>query len=132
MNHNQNVTPINMLPELEDLEHNSFYNNSNIIPPEHLNKFNKLIRNQHRVPSEAGMSTESYYQNPNYNTNNSVKEIQTYKMPENSPNCLNVAEHVVNCPICSQFYKNDKTIYIIIISTLIIICLLLLKKILDL
>jgi hypothetical protein len=54
-----------------------------------------------------------------------------YNMPDNTPSCLDIAEHVVNCPICSKFYNDDKTIYIIAIIVLAVICLLLLKKILS-
>ena len=46
-------------------------------------------------------------------------------------NCLEIAEHVQNCPICSKFYNTDKTIYIVSIVLLALICVILLKKILD-
>lgn len=49
-----------------------------------------------------------------------------------SPTCLEIADHVGACPICSRFYKNDNTIYIIAIVILAIICILLLKKVLNL
>ena len=52
-------------------------------------------------------------------------------MPDGTPSCLDVAEHIANCPICSKFYSTDKTIYIIAIVILSIICILLLKKVLD-
>ena len=54
-----------------------------------------------------------------------------YKMPNNSPSCLEVAEHIANCPICSKFYNSDKTPYIIAIVILLIVCILLIKKVLD-
>ena len=25
--------------------------------------------------------------------------------------CLDIAAHIDNCPICSKFYKNDKTVF---------------------
>ncbi len=46
-------------------------------------------------------------------------------------NCIDIAKHVENCPICSRFYNNDKSIHMIIIVVLSIICLLLLKKVLK-
>lgn len=46
-------------------------------------------------------------------------------------NCIDVANHIQSCPICSKFYHNDKTLYIITIAVLCIICILLLKKILN-
>lgn len=47
-------------------------------------------------------------------------------------NCLDVSGHIENCPICSRLYKQDKTIMIIAIVILAIICILLLKKVLNL
>jgi hypothetical protein len=46
--------------------------------------------------------------------------------------CIDISKHVQDCPICSRFYNNDKTVYIIVIIVLSIICLLLLKKVLVL
>ena len=46
--------------------------------------------------------------------------------------CLDFAKHVKNCPICSKFYNIDKTPYIVSIVILSIVCLLLLRKVLNL
>lgn len=51
--------------------------------------------------------------------------------PSNKPTCLAVAEHTADCKVCSKLYNNDKTVYIIAIVLLSIICILLLKKVLD-
>ena len=45
--------------------------------------------------------------------------------------CVEVADHIENCPICSKFYRNNNTIFLIIIFILSIFCLILLKKVLD-
>ena len=45
--------------------------------------------------------------------------------------CMEIARHVKNCPICSKFYDNDKSVYIISIILLVIFCIILLKKIID-
>ena len=47
-------------------------------------------------------------------------------------NCLDICNHIKDCPLCSQFYNNDKTIYIILIVMLCILNLIFLKKILNL
>lgn len=52
----------------------------------------------------------------------------TYDMPSGSPTCIDVAEHIANCPICSKFYNNDKTVYLLAIAALVIICILLANK----
>ncbi len=49
----------------------------------------------------------------------------------NSPSCLEIADHIPNCPICSKLYESDKTIYLIAIVVLAMICIILLKKVLD-
>jgi hypothetical protein len=57
---------------------------------------------------------------------------QPYNIPSNSPySCLDVAGHIENCPICSKFYNNDKSVYIIAIVILLIMSIILLKKVLD-
>jgi len=45
--------------------------------------------------------------------------------------CLEISEHIKDCHICSKFYNNDNTVYIIVIVILSIICILLLKRVLD-
>ena len=46
-------------------------------------------------------------------------------------NCRDIADHISNCIVCSQLYKNDRTIYIIVIIILTIISFLLLRRVLD-
>jgi len=43
--------------------------------------------------------------------------------------CVEVWNHIENCPICKQLYKCDKTIYWIVIAVLSIIIVFLIKKI---
>lgn len=45
--------------------------------------------------------------------------------------CIDVCNHVNSCPVCSRFYNNDKTVYIIIIVLLSIITVICFKKILN-
>jgi hypothetical protein len=46
-------------------------------------------------------------------------------------NCIDIISHVQACPLCSKFYNNDRTFYIISILVLLAVCLLLSKKLLD-
>jgi len=164
----QQVTPIEMLPELEDLERgnsggsspynsamhggssyttNANYLGQSMIPPAEAEKVGRFIRGGHSAPVEAGMipyneappsvtpqihSVENMMVNSE-NTGEFPKNnnIKSFNMPDNSPSCLEVAEHVANCPICSKFYNNDKTIYIVAIIVLSIVCLILLKRVLN-
>ena len=132
----QNVTPIGMLPDLEDLEKGQGGHND-MLPPGHVEKYGKFIRKSHNTPHEAGMRP--------YNTHrghmHSGHEGQVIQPEQDrvgisdslrdTPSCIDVAEHISMCPICSKFYNNDKTIYIIAIIILAIVCILLLKKVLE-
>lgn len=135
----ESVTLIENLPQLQQLEKYEDYENykKSIIPPEQFQNVSKFIRvNKPYQPvtesySPAQNNKDSPYQIEQYPTR--VKEeVKTIDMPENSPSCLDVAEHIMNCPLCSKFYHNDNTIYIITIIVLVIIVVLLLKKVLDL
>lgn len=64
------------------------------------------------------------------NTNYFPYTIESYEDPKKLT-CIDVANHIQNCPICSRFYENDKSIYIVIIIILIIVCGILLKKLID-
>ena len=144
----QNVTPLEMLPDLEDLEKSDF-SPMNVLPPGEAEKFGRYIRGNHHngITKQSGM-TENFHSvqprhlNQQQHHYNDQKEnydfpkqeehsIKTFNMPSGTPSCLDVAEHIANCPICSKFYNTDKTIYIIAIVILSLICILLLKKVLD-
>ena len=94
---------------------------------------------QHLLPHQTTYDQydqyDKYDQYDQYDKyNSSYKDNQLpynyYNTKLNSPYCcLDVSSHIENCPICSKFYNTDKTIYIITIVILIIICFILLKKI---
>ena len=129
----------------------SKYPGSSMIPVSETDKIKKYIRNGHNPLAESGMNNMYIdpHQNPmNTNLNsmynddeslqnypqqylNQNQHLKTFNMPANSPSCIEFCEHVVNCPVCSRLYNNDKTIYIIAIVILSFICILLLKKVLD-
>ncbi len=151
----QKFTMIDDLPNLDDLEgpaphqraitqrqiKEPRYPGAMMLPNGQEDKFGKFIRSNHQMPNEAGMAhippmnrpelpphalpmNDESYEKPQ-------EDIKRYSMPKGTPSCLDVAEHIANCPICSKFYNDDKSIYIIAIIVLAVICILLLKKILD-
>jgi len=65
--------------------------------------------------------------------NNSYSElVEGYSGHNNRDfNCIDVANHIKSCPICSKFYENDKSMYVIIIIILVIICIILARKVLE-
>lgn len=123
-----NVTMLNDLPELEDLEGVGESRNQ---PP---NDYQKYIRGSHNMMAQSGMNRMHMEQQP--------LEPPQPLPPQQPPlrplpevhmtyNCIDIARHVQDCPICSRFYNRDNTLYIIIIIVLAVICLLLLKKVLN-
>jgi len=143
-NQNKNVTYLNDLPELEDL--NPAGKGHHV--PE---KFKKFIRNNMgNPPEESGMKQQEWTSNKpqvNYIANQSIsntteQDHQDHQQTDlrnielkhllDTPSCLDIHSHVQQCPICSKFFKNDNTIYIIAIVFLSIMCILLLKKVLNL
>ena len=47
-------------------------------------------------------------------------------------NCVDIAEHVRVCPICSKFYSNtDKNFYLIVIFVLCVVCLILFNRVIN-
>jgi len=47
-------------------------------------------------------------------------------------NCNSIADHIEQCKICSRYYDNDNSIYMVIIVILLVICALLTRKVLNL
>ncbi|CCV01712.1 hypothetical protein IIV22_035R [Invertebrate iridescent virus 22] len=53
-------------------------------------------------------------------------------LPNTSLNCLTIAQHIDTCPICSRLYDTDKTLYILAIIGLLVLCFLMVKRIIKL
>lgn len=73
---------------------------------------------------------------PFYSPLDGVEDEETSGTPIYGPynpqfSCLQIAEHIKSCPICSTLYNNDRTMYIIAIIVLSIIVIILLKKALE-
>lgn len=107
---------------------------------------NKFIRNNNRmIPNGAGMSREAQHpppprmmppveiiEQPVMEMRYHHPKQQVLERPDPmSLNCVDVAMHIEQCPICSKFYNGDKSLYVIVIVILAIICLLLLKRVLN-
>jgi hypothetical protein len=71
---------------------------------------------------EGGVGVEEGYRP---NTNHQMHRIL-------SLSCVDVAEHATNCIVCSKLYNTDTTLYVIVISILLLTVVILMKKVLDL
>lgn len=148
----KNYTMIDDLPDVNDLDEPRNY-----APQGVDQQYKKYIREtQQYLPQEAGMNNEHqqmmmrrrggggdlerYNQEHSNNRNMAMAAQEPTEMPYTttaSPygssqlNCLDVCNHISSCPLCSRFYNNDKTVYNIVIAILAIICILLLKRVLN-
>ena len=125
---------ITYLDELIDLDDDS----SDIPNP---NQYQKFIRNYAQIAPESGMGVTPHNYNYNIHSQELVNNSKENNFKENNskennndyntPNCLDIHAHIIKCPICSKFFKFDNTVYIIAIVVLSIVCILLLKRILN-
>jgi len=147
-------TSIDNLPNLDDLERadsnmrpyniqqtSPNYLGAQFLDREHATKVDKFVRPPYTLNPSSGMVdngylggseiTDDFFEIP------PKKEEPQMFIPQPSTRnyaeltCIDFANHFHTCPICSKFYKNDKTVYIIVIIVLLLVCLILLKKILD-
>ena len=143
----RNATAIDDLPDIDEMEgprqinqstrnKQSKYPGHGMLPPNEGDKYQKFVRGSYMPPPESGMVQAP--QQPMYPQNfqgvpiqETYEDIKKINMPDNSPSCIDVCNHIRACPICTRFYDNDKTAYIIAIVVLAIVCILLLKRVLD-
>lgn len=115
------ISDLDNLPELPELSENLNYQN--------------YIRNNYEPPVNSGMANNYHEQKfppKEIYENDYYDEIPKQTTEQNIRlHCIDVADHIKNCPICSKFYKKDNTLCIAIIIILVIICILLLKRVLD-
>lgn len=105
----------------------------------HLNNQN-FQQNYNNMPQHYEQNynnTQQYYEQ-NYKENYNIPSISNENYnnvstnDKNKYNCAELADHVSDCRICKKFYSTDNTPYLIVIIILSIICILLLKRVLNL
>ena len=83
-------------------------------------------RQQERQEQELQIVASEEYENKR----KSKKKHQQQKY-ESDCDCISVADHAANCIVCSRLYNNDKSLYLAIIGVLIVICVILMKKVVE-
>ena len=91
-------------------------------------KYQKFIRPTMKQSPDSGMGG---YQQEQPTPQEFIPQYEA-PIQSNTPTCREILDHVSNCPVCSKFFKFDNSVYIIALVILSIICILLLKKVLDL
>lgn len=115
-------TKIEDLPELGDVEGSL---------PRHDGSMNKFIRGGHQMMPQAGMQPLQPPPPPQHPPHEMMVPMPPPPPDWSRISCLDINNHITNCPICSRFYGRDNTVYIIAIIVLSIVCLLLLKRVLN-
>lgn len=148
---NRNITMIEDLPDLDQLDghHQTGSMTMQMIPEEKMKQVQRVIRqNDYNPPSESGMTVyrpEMEYNEPTIINNYDIDVIPSsqqspYMMQQQAPapssyihnlSCVDVAEHTISCVVCSRLYQNNANGYIVVIILLSIICILLLKRVLN-
>ena len=93
-------TKVHDLPDLEEIEDRS-------------QQVQKFINNRHIPSDDSGMNRQPQF-DPRMNGPPMAPPPPVQRL-FNGPTCLEICYHIEQCPICSKFYKNDKSIYIITI-----------------
>lgn len=141
MNRPANITYIDDLPELTELAEYS----EPIVDPQQ-DRYKKYIRNNTVLTPESGMmlSKSDYPMShppspPSKGASNKEREDEEKLMGMyaaqhfyGAPTCIDVANHIRMCPICSKLYNTDYTMYMLCIIILAIVCIILMKKCLNL
>jgi hypothetical protein len=126
-------TSLMNIPTIEQLEGgNSFSSDPERITPD----VSKFIRNSLPInPINQSMSNVG----GGNNQQRPVVVPEFFNEPKNMAfntnyselNCVDVSEHIKNCPVCSRLYKPDTSIHMILIILLGSLCLVLTHKIIN-
>lgn len=124
----QKFTMIDDLPELEQIS-----KSEQPVEDERTKRFIRNSQSISQLPEESGMSQPRYEQQPVAISSPPVyqNEVLMEPMTQHYISCRDVYMHIETCPICKRFYKQDNTVYLVVIGILIILCILLIKKVLS-
>lgn len=118
----QKVTFIDDLPELDQVNEDE----------ERANKVKRFVRNTRNIKDIdelSGMRQMSTQQQLYIPSQEPV--MYEHEQKDVHISCQDIFLHTSDCPICRRFYKQDNTVYLIIIGVLILTCALLFKKVLN-
>ena len=109
---------------------------SSIVPQQHFQ--HQQHHHQHHpvredfIPFDDNYQYAQFFQNdPQPQQQFSYKRKQPSFYDEDELSCMRIATHIHDCPICSKFYNSDNSLYIVCIVLLIIVCIILLKRIIE-
>jgi hypothetical protein len=129
-------TQLSNIPTIEQLEGgNTFSSDPERITPD----VSKFIRNS--LPNSMNNMNMSNTSMSNVGSGQQRPVVvpEFFNEPKNMAfntnyselNCVDVSEHIKNCPVCSRLYKPDTSIHMILIILLGSLCLVLTHKIIN-
>jgi hypothetical protein len=151
-NQNYNGGGINMIPPDNANQINKFIRNNVYEPPVESGMAQPQRppqrQNQHHQPQPQSQPPPEQTQITQFiipppPPQNQFMEDSMYEPNFNQPpmrynphhnydiNCVSVADHTTNCIVCSRLYQHNTSGYIVVIILLSIICILLLKRVLN-
>lgn len=131
---NRNVTFIDDLPNLDELEQTSgvrlqkYIRNSGYNPPEESGMM------MHTVQPNIDFKPQISYRQPQQQMleeSDFMPQPQQYRSSSTELCCISVAEHTKNCIVCSRLYNNDTTGHVVVIILLAILSIILMKRVLN-
>lgn len=120
MSYLQNVTPLEDIPDLDDTSHHP--------------DVNKFIRSKHysKEPPIDNFNVYNRYDQENMYTEIEEPQINVNDHHHSHITCMVASDHIHNCRVCARLYNNEeKKVYLFIIIALGIVCILLIKRIID-
>lgn len=158
MGYKKNVTMIDDLPDLNELESQlaphfggpAHLQNPDDLRPKNMEFTQKFIRESHNGMQKYDEINQSIHSAMGFQQNDhrfQMEKNQYQPMIEESRpvieenvrlpkyreiHCVDIIDHIKDCPVCCKIHNNnEKTIYIVIIIILVIICAFLLKRVLE-
>jgi hypothetical protein len=145
---NQNGGGINMIPPDNATQIQKFIRNNVYDPPieSGMSQLQRQQQRQRQQPpiQEQPQNTQFIPQQPSPQNQFIEDPIMLYELNNQEQamyrpihhlsydiNCVNVADHTTNCVVCSRLYQQNTSGYIVAIILLAIICILLLKRVLN-
>uniref|UniRef100_A0A6C0KPS6 Uncharacterized protein n=1 Tax=viral metagenome TaxID=1070528 RepID=A0A6C0KPS6_9ZZZZ len=150
----QKVTPIeDLVPDIDDVDGSGINKPNHMLSPQQTQLSRRFIRKNSVMMPESGMLSNPYEQFsygsepaeppasiPQNNVFRNSSIIEFPSQPQFQPpqmmqphvfSCQDIFYHIESCPLCKKFYKQDNTVYLIIIAILVLACALLIKKVLS-
>lgn len=125
------------IDELMNLDSGDEGNYQGMIPDQHTRSMSKFIRGDVKANFLSGANgggPPAHYNGQEMNMlppHPAMVAAPQPPMPDLVITCPMIFEHIKGCPICSKFYNSDKTMYVIAIVLLSIVCIILLKRVLE-